>query len=101
MPYVNCPPGMAGLRMEDGKHYRAGREGGRMFVEDRHVPFIDAMPGNGTAGLVTARFREYGGKGKPGRRCTGCGRVYYPWTLTCPRAACGAATEPERPAGAR
>jgi hypothetical protein len=96
VPYVNCPPGLRGVQMEDGTHYPADRAGGRMFVEDHHVKYIDAMDGNGTAGLVTAGFREFGTSGKPGRRCTGCGRVYYAFTLTCPRAVCGAATEPEQ-----
>ena len=95
MPYVNLPPGNRGLQMEDGTHYRASREGGRLEVSSEHARAIDAMDGNGTAGLLTASFREYGTSGKPGRRCTGCGRVYYAFTMTCPREACGAATEPE------
>jgi hypothetical protein len=86
---------MAGMRMEDGKHYRANREGGKILVDDHHVDAINRMDGNGTAGLLNAAFREYGTSGKPGRRCTGCGRIYYAWTMTCPRPSCGAATEPE------
>ena len=92
---MNLPPGNRGLQMEDGTHYRASREGGRLEVTSEHARAIDAMDGNGTAGLLTASFREYGTSGKPGRRCTGCGRVYYAFTMTCPREACGAATEPE------
>jgi hypothetical protein len=95
MPYVNLPPGNSGLQMEYGQHYKASRPGGRVEVSDEHARAIDRMPGNGTAGLLTARFREFGASGKPGRVCTGCGRAYYPFTLRCPRAACGAPTEPE------
>ena len=92
---VNLPPGCRSLRMEDGTRYVAAREGGSVTVADGHAAAIDRMDGNGTAGLLTASFREYGTSGKPGRRCTGCGRVYYAFTMTCPREACGAATEPE------
>lgn len=92
MPYVNLPPGNRGLQMEDGTHYRASREGGRLEVTSEHARAIDAMDGNGTAGLLTASFREYGGtSGTPGRLC--CGRRWYAWSLTCPK--CGAPTEPE------
>jgi len=92
---VNLPPGCRSLQMEDGKRYVAARAGGHVTVSDSHARAIDAMDGNGTAGLVTAGFREYGSRGKAGRVCTGCGRVYYAWTLQCPRPACMAATEPE------
>lgn len=97
MPYVNCPPGMRGLHMEDGTRYRADREGGRMLVDDRHVAAIDRMGGNGTAGLVTARFREFGGSKTPGRWCVACqpARLWNAWNLTCPRPGCGAETVPE------
>jgi hypothetical protein len=81
--------------MEDGTRYAASREGGKVTVSDEHAAAIDRMDGNGTAGLVTASFREYAGDGRPGRVCTGCGRRYYPWTTTCPRGACGAPAEPE------
>jgi hypothetical protein len=92
---VNLPPGCRSLQMEDGQRYVAPREGGTVTVSDTHAAAIDRMDGNGTAGLVTAGFREYGTSGSAGRRCTGCGRAYYRWTMTCPRGVCGAATEPE------
>ena len=92
---VNLPPGCRSLRMEDGQRYVAPREGGKVTVSDEHAAAINRMPGNGTAGLVSAGA-FYAPVGKPGRVCTGCGRVYYAFTLQCPREACGAATEPER-----
>lgn len=97
MPVVNLPPGCRSLRMEDGTRYVAPRSGGTVTVSDSHAAAIDRIPGNGTAGLVSAGFREFGTR-KGGRQCTGCGRIYYAWTTVCPRAACGAATEPENAA---
>lgn len=100
MPYMNLPPGNKSVRMSDGSApYVADRAGGRVFVEDRHVRDINAVGGNGTAGLLHAGFREFGTR-KAGRQCTGCGRIYYAWTTVCPRASCGAATEPEWPSAA-
>lgn len=97
MPYVNLPPGNRGFRMQsDGTHYQAAREGGRVWVEDRHVADINGMGGNGDAGLLNARFAEYGTAGKPGRVCTRCGFIAYPWSMNCPRSSCGAPTEPEQ-----
>ena len=57
MRVVNLPPGCQGLRLEDGTHYRAAREGGRITVSDDHAKAIDAIPGNGTAGLVSSGRR--------------------------------------------
>jgi hypothetical protein len=95
LPYVNLPPGNSGLRMEDGTPYKAARPGGRVEVSDEHAHAIDRIPGNGVAGLLTATFREFGTKGKPGRVCTRCGRVSYAWSMICPRSSCNAPTEPE------
>jgi hypothetical protein len=91
---VNLPPGCRSLQMEDGKRYVASRAGGKVTVSDDHAAAIDRIPGNGTAGLVTGQFREYGG-GKNGRWCVTCqpARLWQPWSLSCPR--CGAATESE------
>ena len=92
---VNLPPGCRSLQMEDGQRYLASRAGGKVTVSDEHAAAIDRIPGNGTAGLVTGQFREYGGSRTPGRRCTACGRLSYAWAMTCPRPSCGAPTEPE------
>jgi len=93
MPLVNLPPGCKSLQMQDGKKYVAGRSGGTVQVSDSHAKAIDAMSGNGTAGLVSAGFRMFGGGTTAGRWCTACRRLWYPWSTTCPK--CGAATEPE------
>jgi hypothetical protein len=95
MPQVNLPPGCRSLQMEDGKRYVAGRSGGQVSVSDDHAKAIDRLAGNGTAGLITAGFRQFGAVRKPGRWCTSCqpARLWQPWSETCPR--CGAATEPE------
>jgi hypothetical protein len=95
VPVVNLPPGCKSLAFEDGKRYIAARAGGQVTVSDQHARDIDKIPGNGTAGLVTGQFRAYGGRGKPGRVCTACGRISYPWSMTCPRESCGAPTKPE------
>lgn len=77
MPYVNLPPGNRGFTMQsDGTHYRAAREGGRVWVEEHHVADINGMGGNGDAGLLNALFREYGIA--DGRRCA-CGFANYFW----------------------
>ena len=91
---VNLPPGCRALRFEDGTRYVASREGGKITVADNHAAAIDRMDGNGTAGLVTGQFREFGG-GKNGRWCRNCqpARLWNPWNDLCPR--CGEATEPE------
>lgn len=97
---VNLPPGCRSLQLEDGTRYVAPRTGGAVTVSDDHAAAIDRIPGNGTAGLVTGQFREFGTSGKPGRVC--CGRRWYAWSLTCPR--CGGPTDlepsaaPEAPA---
>lgn len=91
MPKVQLPPGNFGFQMEDGTRYRAGRPGGHVNVSDEHAKAIDRVSGNGTAGLVTAGFREFGAVKKPGRWCRQCNKLWYPWRLEC----CGAATEPE------
>lgn len=94
---VNLPPGCRSLRMEDGKRYVAAREGGTVTVSDSHARAIDAMDGNGTAGLVTGQFRVFGGGACAGRWCRSCqpARLWNAWNATCPR--CGAATEWEQP----
>jgi len=94
---VNLPPGCRSLQMEDGTRYIAPRAGGMVTVSDRHAKAIDHIPGNGTAGLVTGRPGIYASGAKPGRVCTACGRVSYPWSGTCPRPSCGAPTVPETP----
>lgn len=95
MPYVNLPPGNRSLQMEDGTRYVAGRSGGRVEVSEDHARAIDRLSGNGTAGLLTAQWREYGGSSRPGRVCTSCGFIAYAWATTCPRTGCGAPTQPE------
>ena len=86
MPYVNLPPGARGFRMQsDGTHYRAAREGGRVWVEERHVADINGMGGNGDAGLLNARLNEYGVSGAKGKFCPGCGFHAYAFTAECPR----------------
>jgi len=82
--------------MEDGRRYVASRTGGSVTVSDSHAAAIDRMPGNGTAGLVTAGFREFGtGAVRNGRWCRSCqpARLWNAWNTTCVK--CGAATEPE------
>ena len=71
------------------------RPGGRVEVSDERARMIDAMSGNGTAGLLTASFREFGGGRKAGRWCTNCepARSSNAWNDFCPR--CNGATEPE------
>lgn len=97
MPYVQLPPGCSHLKFADGeKPVRAVRPGGRVEVSDARARAIDAMSGNGDAGLVgRAVFHEFGAVRKPGRVCTRCGFHAYPWSVTCPRSGCGSATEPE------
>ncbi len=97
MPYVNLPPGNRGLHMEDGTRYKATRPGGRVEVSGEHAAAIDRMSGNGTAGLITASFRVFGGGACAGRWCKSCkpARLWNAWNDTCPR--CGAATEWEQP----
>jgi hypothetical protein len=93
---VNLPPGNSQVRMYDGTVYKAGRPGGRITVDNaEHAKAIDAMGGNGTAGLLNASGAVYGAVRKPGRICTRCGFHAYPWSLECPRPGCGAPTEPE------
>ena len=96
MPIVNAPPGLRQIKMYDGTVYPVDRASRRMNVDNpEHAAAIDAMSGNGTAGLLTAQFREFGGGRKAGRWCTSCqpARLWQPWSTECPR--CGAATELE------
>lgn len=97
MKQVNLPPGCRSLRFEDGTRVVARREGGMVTVSDDHARAIDAVPGNGVAGLVTGNAGTYFGRGPAnGRRCVACQptRLWYAWTERCPR--CDAATVPER-----
>ena len=100
MPYMNLPPGGRSVRMHDGTRYVAPREGGRVLVEDHHVTDINAMGGNGTAGLLTAGFREFVTGRRNGRWCRECSppRLWNAWNATCPKG--HGATEPEQPARA-
>ena len=82
------PPGNTGFTMYDGTHYKGDR--GHVTIDSpEHARAINAMGGNGTAGLLNAQFSVYVHGGKAGRVCTGCGRVYYAFTMTCPRPSCG------------
>jgi hypothetical protein len=89
---VNLPPGCSGFQV-GGTHYE-DRPGGHVDVADHDAPAVNRMLGNGDAGLLSAKGRHYIGT-KKGRRCTGCGRLWNVWSLTCPREVCGAPTEPE------
>lgn len=96
MPVVYAPPGMRQVRTYDGKVYKADRATGRMNVDNEdHARAINAMGGNGTAGLLNASGAVYGAVRKPGRVCTRCGFHAYPWSKSCPRSSCGAETVPE------
>ena len=68
--------------------------GAHVTVSDDHAAAIERTNG-GDAGLVRAAGQVFAPVGTPGRVCTGCGRTWYPWSKTCPRQACGAATVPE------
>jgi hypothetical protein len=92
MPYVNLPPGNSSLAFEDGSRAVASRPGGRVWLSDKQAKAVDSMSGNGDAGLVTGRFRSYGGS-RNGRWCAACRRLWNAWNRECPK--CGAATEPE------
>jgi hypothetical protein len=74
--------------MYDGTRYVAPREGGRVNVADEHVSAINAVSGNGTAGLLNAGFRVYGGRRKrDGRWCRVCqpARLWNGWNFECPK----------------
>ena len=91
---IPLPPGNAGLRMQDGTHYRADREGGTVTVSDEHAPHVRREVG-GDAGLVGyGAFRSFMGT-KAGRWCPSCPgfRIWNRWNTTCPK--CGADTVPE------
>jgi hypothetical protein len=87
---VRLPPGCEGLTGGE-QRYRA-RPGGTVTVTDADAARIDRMPGNGTAGLVTARNRVFVGT-KKGMRCPADGRLWNAWTTCCH--SCGTATIPE------
>lgn len=98
MAKVQLPPGCFSLRIEGvAKPYKANRPGGFTTIDEpSHLAAIDRMPGNGTAGLVTAKFREFGtGAVKNGRWCTACqpARLWNAWNARCPK--CDAETVPE------
>jgi hypothetical protein len=88
---VQLPPGCEGFT-GGSERYRA-RPGGVVTVSDEDARKLDAMPGNGTAGLVTARSRVFAGTRKS-RWCFACtpARVWNAWTTRCHR--CGGATQP-------
>lgn len=83
---------MSGIQAFDGKSVKATREGGRMFVEDHHAKAINAMGGNGDAGLVNASNRVVIGT-KRGMRCPACHRLWNAWNAECPK--CQQPTVPE------
>ena len=91
MPYVNLPPGCRSLSFADGgKPVRAAREGGRVEVSESRARAINAMTGNGTAGLINASPGTFIGT-KKGRWCAACKRLWNVWSTECPK--CGGATE--------
>ena len=88
---INLPPGCRGFNMQDGTPY-SGTEGGHVYVEDEHAPFIQRQVG-GDAGLVgSAAFRQFAGT-KDGRWCGSCRFLAQRWSVVCPR--CGRDTIPE------
>lgn len=87
---MHLPPGCEGLT-GGAERYRA-RPGGTVTVTDDDAKRINAMPGNGTAGLVTAAYRVFLGT-KKGMRCPADGRVWNAWTEHCH--SCGTATVPD------
>ena len=91
---AQLPPGCKSLAMEDGTTYNAARAGGHVDVSDHHARYINAMGGNGDAGLVSASGGHYIGT-KTGRWCTNCqpARLWNVWSTQCPR--CGAPTQAE------
>ena len=92
MPQVQLPPGCKSLAFADGTRAVAAREGGYVNVSDRHARDIDAMSGNGDAGLLTGRFRVFGGT-RTGRVCKCSPTIWNAWSVQCPR--CGGPTRPE------
>ena len=89
---IPLPPGNAGLRMQDGTHYPADREGDTVTVSDEHAPHVRREVG-GDAGLVGyGAFRSFMGT-KAGRWCISCRFLAQNWSLSCPR--CGGDTIPE------
>lgn len=95
---VNLAPGCSGFQMEDGSHYKAGRPGGHVDVEDHHAPYINRLAGNGDAGLLSAKGRHFLGT-KKGRWCATCRFLAQGWSTVCPR--CGRPTVPEPPVSER
>lgn len=88
------PPGNKQLRMYDGTVLKADR--GHVTIDNPdHAKAINAMGGNGDAGLLNAAFAVHGAVTKPGRVCPACGFHGYAFTMTCPRASCGTQTVPE------
>jgi phage terminase large subunit GpA-like protein len=88
---INLPPGCRGFNMQDGTPY-SGTEGGHVYVEDEHAPYIQRQVG-GDAGLVgSAAFREFAGT-RDGRWCQDCRFLAQRWSVVCPR--CGRDTIPE------
>lgn len=53
-----------------------------MFVDDHHAKAINAMGGNGDAGLLNASNRTTLGT-KKGMRCPACNRLWNAWTTIC------------------
>jgi hypothetical protein len=89
---IPLPPGNAGLRMEDGTHYRADREGGTVTVSDEHAPHVRREVG-GDAGLTGhGSFRVFGGT-REGRWCPSCRKLWNHWNAACVK--CGEPTIPE------
>ena len=92
MPVVQLPPGCIGLDPGPGQRPYMARAGTAVTVSDEHAAALDAMPGNGTAGLVSGKFRAFIGT-KAGQRCPSCDRRWQAWTTECH--SCHAATVPE------
>jgi hypothetical protein len=82
MPVVNLPPGCVGLDPQDGSPPLRARPGGSVTVSDAEAAAIDKVPGNGTAGLLSGRFRAFIGT-RAGQRCPSCDRRWQAWTKVC------------------
>jgi hypothetical protein len=93
MPYITAPPGCRQLAFADGgKPVRVDRRG-RAYVSDERARMINSMRGNGEGGLINGLAGEFGVRGKAGRWCAACRRLWYPWAVLCPK--CDAETVPE------
>jgi hypothetical protein len=90
VPKIQLPDGCYSLNMANGKRYDAAKPGGTVEVSSKDAHYISTSF-YGQTGIMRGS-EQFAFRGRSGRWCTSCKRLWHAWSHVCPR--CGADTTP-------